>query len=165
MGKRSLGHEIAAGNVIESLEDIESLAIDVVSCKNSWFSRGGYSPAQIVYGRNPRLPAELLSDASQHSPGWSDVLCDPSELDTPAFEFRKAHQIRERARQLAMDAALTFPSIIGRSSLVTSTAPVLCPCICCKSSLYYTARRSPPAKLALPNGLLVLSGRSCTSRA
>ena len=50
--------ELAAGSqVIETLEDLEALIIELVACKNCWFSRGGYSPAQLVYGRNTRLPA------------------------------------------------------------------------------------------------------------
>ena len=97
--------EVASGSsLIENLEDLENLAIEIVNCKNIWFSRGGYSPAQIVYGRNPRLPAELLSDANESSPGWSDALCDPGEMDTPAFEFKRAHQIREAAKKLAMES-------------------------------------------------------------
>ena len=77
--------------------------MELVSCKNTWFSRGGYSPAQIVYGRNPRLPPELLSDAEQASPGWADILCDPTEMDTAAAGFKRAHRIREQAKKLAME--------------------------------------------------------------
>eukprot|EP00435_Cladocopium_sp_Y103_P027150 s2554_g6.t1 len=96
--------EVESGSsLVESLEDLEELAIQLVSTKNNWFSRGGFSPAQVVYGRNPRIPTELMSDATTCSPGWSDVLCDPAELDTAAFEFRKAHNIREKAKQLAME--------------------------------------------------------------
>ena len=90
-------------SIVENLNDLENLVLELVSCKNIWFSRGGYSPAQIVYGRNPRLPPELLSDADQASPGWADVLCDPTELDTAAAEFRRAHRIREQAKRLAME--------------------------------------------------------------
>eukprot|EP00435_Cladocopium_sp_Y103_P035246 s245_g9.t1 len=90
-------------SVVESLNDLEEIATELVASKNCWFSRGGYSPAQLVYGRNPRVPAELLSDADQSSPGWSDILCDPSEMDNPAFEFRRSYQIRDRAKKLAME--------------------------------------------------------------
>lgn len=96
--------ELASGSsILENLNDLDNLIMELVSCKNIWFSRGGYSPAQIVYGRNPRLPPELLSDADQASPGWSDILCDPTEMDTAAAEFKRAHRIREQAKKLAME--------------------------------------------------------------
>jgi len=96
--------ELESGaSILENLNDLENLIMELVSCKNTWFSRGGYSPAQIVYGRNPRLPPELLSDAEQASPGWADILCDPTEMDTAAAEFKRAHRIREQAKKLAME--------------------------------------------------------------
>eukprot|EP00435_Cladocopium_sp_Y103_P038659 s4112_g10.t1 len=97
--------EMASGtSILENLNDLDNLIMELVSCKNIWFSRGGYSPAQIVYGRNPRLPPELLSDADQSSPGWSDILCDPIEMDSAAAEFKRAHNIREQAKKLAMES-------------------------------------------------------------
>ena len=95
----------AVATVVTSLCDLEELMVELVTCKNSWFNRGGYSPAQLVYGKNPRLPAELLSDAGQDSPGWQDILCDTSEMDTAASEFRKSFEIREKAKKLAMEQA------------------------------------------------------------
>eukprot|EP00434_Breviolum_minutum_P029882 symbB.v1.2.026423.t1/scaffold2638.1/size74318/2 len=93
----------AAGTIVQCINDLEALVIELVSCKNGWFSRGGYSPAQLVYGKNPRLPAELLSDAGQCTPGWDEVLCDATEGDTATAEFRRSHRIREKARKLAME--------------------------------------------------------------
>ena len=93
----------AAGTIVQCVNDLEALVIELVSCKNGWFSRGGYSPPQLVYGKNPRLPAELLSDAGQCTPGWDEVLCDATEGDTATAEFRRSHRIREKARKLAME--------------------------------------------------------------
>ena len=102
--KERLEMELTSGStVLSDLNDLEALAIELVSTKNSWFNRGGYSPAQLVYGRNPRVPTELLSDADPHSPGWEDLLSDISGLDTAAQEFRRSHDIRERARRLCVE--------------------------------------------------------------
>ena len=97
--------ELSGGAILRTLEDLKVLAMELVAYKNGWFNRGGYSPAQLVYGKNPRLPAELLSDAGQTTPGWDEALCDPTEGDTATAEFRRNHGIRERARQLAMEHA------------------------------------------------------------
>ena len=95
----------SAGSVVSNVNDLEALVIELVSCKNCWFSRGGYSPAQLVYGKNPRLPAELLSDAGQTTAGWDEALCDATEGDTATAEFRRSHLVREKARKLAMESS------------------------------------------------------------
>ena len=94
----------SAGSVVSNVNELEALVIELVSCKNCWFSRGGYSPAQLVYGKNPRLPAELLSDAGQTTAGWDEALCDATEGDTATAEFRRSHRVREKARKLAMES-------------------------------------------------------------
>ena len=101
--KERLELELSGGtSVLGNVDDLEELAMALVTTKNSWFNRGGYSPAQLVYGKNPRLPTELLSDAGRSTPGRDDVLCDPGSLDTAAEEFRRSHSIREAARRLSM---------------------------------------------------------------
>lgn len=93
----------SAGSVVSNVNELEALVIELVSCKNCWFSRGGYSPAQLVYGKNPRLPAELLSDAGQTRAGWDEALY--TEGDTAIAEFRRSHRVREKARKLAMESS------------------------------------------------------------
>ena len=103
--------ELSGGSIVLTLEDLECLAMELVACKNAWFNRGGYSPAQLVYGKNPKLPAELLSDAGQGTPGWDEALCDPAEGDSATAEFRRSHHIRERARKLAMGREACKPPL------------------------------------------------------
>ena len=43
-------------------EELETLAIELTAHKNRFYHRGGFSPLQLVFGSNPRLPHELLSD-------------------------------------------------------------------------------------------------------
>lgn len=48
------------------------------------------------------MPLELLSDDPLQEPGLSDIRADSFEQDSAALEFNKAHDIREKARQLCM---------------------------------------------------------------
>lgn len=43
----------SAGSVIQSVNDLEALVIELVSCKNGWFSRGGYSPRNLCMEETP----------------------------------------------------------------------------------------------------------------
>ena len=88
--------------VVRSLEDLEILVNHMVICKNSWYSRGGYSPSQLVFGRGMRLPQELLSDEATDTPGRQEAAADPMELDGPGREFHRSCLIRQRARELIM---------------------------------------------------------------
>ena len=45
-----------------------------------------------------QMPTKILQDGPTY-------YSDPSEMDTPAFEFKRASQIRDRAKQLAMEHA------------------------------------------------------------
>ncbi len=44
------------GELISSLAELEWLIAEVVAAKNRFFHRGGFSPFQLVFGENPRLP-------------------------------------------------------------------------------------------------------------
>ena len=95
--------ELQSGSsVLTTSEDLELLLSHLANCKNRWFSRGGFSPCQLVFGQNPRVPLELLSDDEMSLPGWDDVKADPFDHDTAAAAFSKAHSIRQRARELCV---------------------------------------------------------------
>ena len=95
--------ELQSGNsILTSSEDLDLLLSHLVNCKNRWFSRGGFSPCQLVFGQNPRIPLELLSDDEMNLPGLADIKTDPYDQDTAAAAFSKAHSIRQRARELCV---------------------------------------------------------------
>ena len=95
--------EIDAGqSILASVEDLDDLVLNIVIHKNRWFSRGGFSPAQLAFGANPRIPADLLSEDPLQGPGWDDIHLDPYDQDTPAAEFSRAHLIRRRAGELCI---------------------------------------------------------------
>ena len=95
--------EIDAGqSILTSVGDLDDLVLNIVVHKNRWFSRGGFSPAQLAFGANPRIPADLLSEDPLQGPGWDDIHLDPYDQDTPAAEFSRAHLIRQRARELCI---------------------------------------------------------------
>ena len=95
--------ELQSGHtVISTSEDLDQLLCYLVNCKNRWFSRGGFSPCQLVFGQNPRVPAELLCDDELQFPGFEDIKADPFDQDTAAASFAKSHSIRQRARELCV---------------------------------------------------------------
>ena len=104
--KERAEQEVSAGqSVITSSDDLEELINQVVCHKNRWFSRGGFSPCQLVFGINPSIPADLLGDEPQDL-AWQDIEADAFDQDTAAAAFSKSHRIRQRARELCIkDAA------------------------------------------------------------
>lgn len=105
--KTRLEEELQSGQtIVQSSIEPETLAQLVTSHKNRWFHRGGYSPYQLVFGVNPRVPLELLSDDHMIIAGADDAGADPFEADGPAAEFARAHAIRQRARELCIASNL-----------------------------------------------------------
>jgi hypothetical protein len=105
--KTRLEEELQSGQtIVRSSIELETLAQLVTSHKNRWFHRGGYSPYQLVFGVNPRVPLELLSDDHMIIAGADDAGADPFEADGPAAEFARAHAIRQRARELCIASNL-----------------------------------------------------------
>ena len=114
--KLRLEEEVQSGQaIIQSSQELETLAVLVAAHKNRWFHRGGYSPYQLVFGVNPRIPLELLSDDHMLLPGLADASAEPFESDTPASEFSRAHQIRQRARELCIASNLKDKVRLGIS--------------------------------------------------
>ena len=112
--KQRLEEEVQSGQtILQSSRDLEILAIQTVAHKNRWFHRGGFSPYQLVFGINPRIPLELLSDDHRQVPGLADAQVDPFEADTPASEFARSHQIRQRARELCIASNLKDKARLG----------------------------------------------------
>ena len=102
--KSKLEKELQAGqSVITSAEDLDELVAALTSTKNNWLNKGGFTPSQLVFGATPRIPGELLAEDELASRGLEDAYQDPLGVDEAAGEYRRRHQIRERARQLAME--------------------------------------------------------------
>ena len=95
--------ELESGqSIIMTVEDLEDLIHDMLIHKNRWFSHGGFSPAQLAFGMNPRIPADLLADDPLQGPGWDDIYADPYDQDTVSAEYSRSHLIRQRARELCI---------------------------------------------------------------
>ena len=86
--KRRVLRELAEGNtVLTSTEGIDLMLCHLNACKNQFYSRAGYSPAQLVFGRNPRVPEELLSDLVASAPGRQAMASDPTNLEGSETEL------------------------------------------------------------------------------
>lgn len=101
--KTRIEQEIQSGqSIVQSAKELEMLIVSLVSHKNRWFHRGGFSPYQLTFGSNPRIPLELLGDDATHLPAISDVTADSFEQDSAAAEFARSHAIRQKARELCV---------------------------------------------------------------
>eukprot|EP00439_Symbiodinium_sp_Y106_P016539 s1065_g2.t1 len=101
--KSRLTSELESGTcVLETMSDLEEFVSALTSCKNQWYSRGGFSPVQLIFGHGPRVPHEILTDDGPGELGLADLQVDPLDGDTPAAEFSKRFQIRQKARERAI---------------------------------------------------------------
>ncbi len=104
--KDRLDAEIRSGRgVLETLSDFDEYLAEVCACKNRWYCREGFTPYQLVFGEQPRLPHDLLSDHITSQQGLRDVYEDPLQVDSAAGEFRRQFEVRQAARQQAMKQA------------------------------------------------------------
>ncbi|CAE7436187.1 RE1 [Symbiodinium necroappetens] len=102
--KRRVLRELAEGNtVLTSTEGIDLMLCHLTACKNQFYSRAGYSPAQLVFGRNPRVPEELLSDLVASAPGRQAMASDPTNLEGSERAYVQSCIIRQRARELMFE--------------------------------------------------------------
>ena len=104
--KERLQREVDSGRcAFASLEELDEFLAALTAAKNRWFSQGGFSPVQMVFGEAPRIPAELLLDDAGGLSTLADAYHDPAGLDEHGAEFRRRQEIREAARQAAMTEA------------------------------------------------------------
>ncbi len=102
--KEKLDKEANSGScTFTSLLELDEFLTYLTAAKNRWFSRSGYTPAALVFGETPRISGELLSDDFPGLCGHEDAHSDPYGVDDASAEFKRRHEIRERARQAAME--------------------------------------------------------------
>ena len=89
---------------ISNLQDLICLSNEVVAAKNKFFHRGGFSPYQLVFGQNPHLPCELISDDPSDMVGLENLQETAADADSAAAQFARSHQIRRAARKLLMES-------------------------------------------------------------
>ena len=93
--------EVGSGQLsLSSLEELDDFMSQLLAAKNRWYNTGGYTPVQLVFGELPRVPGELLTEDA----GGLVPLSDAGGLDEVGAEFRRRSEIREQARQAAMQA-------------------------------------------------------------
>eukprot|EP00959_Pyramimonas_sp_CCMP1952_P055670 1163374-Pyramimonas_sp.AAC.1 len=103
--KDRVEQELDAGSSLPgSLDELDELDHELFARKNRFWHRGGFSPAQLVFGQNPRLPHDILSDDAGAVPGWRDMLSPASEQDSAGAEFARSQEVRAAARRLAIEA-------------------------------------------------------------
>jgi len=101
--KEKVEGELQSGQTtVSDAEELTELVRLVASQKNRYFHRGGFSPYQLVFGCNPRIPFELLGDDEMLDPVREEVRADSFEQDTAVASFHRSVQLRQKARDLCM---------------------------------------------------------------
>lgn len=112
--KQRVEDDLQSGQAtVETSAELDDLMTMMVSFKNKYFHRGGFSPAQLVFGTSPRLPTDFLSDDQLLLPALEELRCDPLSMDTPTADFARASMIREKARQLCIKTTLKDKAQLG----------------------------------------------------
>ena len=105
---------------------MESIIHEAVGPKNRYFHRGGFSPYQLVIGKNPRLPKGLLSDEAIDEVGLEHLSGTAADTDTAAAAFSRKHQVRQPARQnlMRMEAkSRVAEAVASRASTPNNFSP------------------------------------------
>eukprot|EP00913_Durusdinium_trenchii_P022865 g21468.t2 len=83
--KDRLDSELQSGRCIfTNLEELDEFIAAILSTKNRWLNKGGFTPAQLVFGELPRIPGELLAEDELGLHGLHDAHEDPAEVDEAA---------------------------------------------------------------------------------
>ena len=101
---------------VTTQSELEVMGYELVGQKNRYLHRGGFSPYQLVFGVNPRLPGDILSDDPTDLVPFSDQSPEAMEVDSVAAEFTRRQQIRQEARRLL------FASEAGRKLAAATRA-------------------------------------------
>ena len=158
--KERLQREVNSGQCsFASLDEMDEFLAALTAAKNRWFNQGGYTPVQLVFGELPRVPAELLSEDQGGLVPLCDAYHDPAGLDECGAEFRRRVQIRERARQAAMEQC-SKEALVRATRTSSSTTPAW------RSGQWvYVFRRGRPNEALAPKsrwvgpGLVLLNAR------
>jgi hypothetical protein len=105
---------------VANLQELDDLMDALVGAKNRYYNRGGFSPCQLVFGANPRLPQSLLSDDPSDEVGLGD-LCPRADEDSAAAGYRKAHEVRQLATKtlIELDSRVRLTKCLNARSRTT----------------------------------------------
>lgn len=78
---------------------MEAAFAEATSQKNRAMHRGGVLPSQLVFGVNPRIAADLMSDHASKELGGRELVETSGDHDAAAAEFRREAWIRIAVRE------------------------------------------------------------------
>ena len=83
--------------MVVTLKELDQILHWMVAYKNRVIHRGGYTPLLLVFGNNPRLPQELVSNEAKDTVGLQTLDEEPRLRDAVSREQA------QRARTLALE--------------------------------------------------------------
>ncbi|CAK0864783.1 unnamed protein product, partial [Prorocentrum cordatum] len=85
--------------LVTTVPELETLVHEVTAAKNRYLHRGGFTPYQLVFGINPRIPSDILADDPIQVVGVEDLSPGSWDRDTASAEFARRDAIRRHARK------------------------------------------------------------------